>query len=816
MRRFVRLAFLSYLFFTLVSICYADTTARLVGNHPVEAEQRVAIANLDATKSLTMEIHLKLRNAAQLQKFLDQLQDPGSPNYHKFLQPGEFDSLYGPRQADIDAVAKWLGDEGFTVTSTAGSVQFTGTVEQAERSFAVHMVKLSAEEFSNQEDPMLPASLASMVANLEGLDNLMGSSPASTFPSNLKKLTAKSSPSRKLTRKEAIARMTHVASPLALVQPSVNIGGDVAYGDVDMRNTYDVSSSTTMGSGDCIAIVGTSDFLDASLTTFTGQFSDLPGFNVTRVVVGSNPGIVSAEEPEADIDLEWSHVMAPGAAQHFYVGNLQDDITQAIKDDTCKVITISFEFCGGSKSFYTGTLDPLFMKAVSQGQSVFISTGDHGAAGSVASSGHCVAGSGSPMVSEMSADPNVTSVGGSEILSPDYNGSEIAQGYATETVWNSGGATGGGASAIFAKPAYQSAPGVPNDGKRDLPDVVLLGGPPLVFIAGDVGGSAQIECCYDGTSLAAPMWAGLAKDLESDLGALGLINSRLYNLGALQYGASATNEGFHDITSGNNSFNGVSGFSAGTGYDKASGLGSVDFGTFKTAFESAPAAPPTTMTASPASTNFGSLNASSISRAKKVLVTNRGKNNGIVGTVAIAGANAGDFTITADGCSGQTIPPKHNCAVMVEFAPAAPIGAESGSLQAPYNGGTATARLAGNSTAVVVKATPITIKFPATEMGATTEAKILTLINESKTASVTLGATPTISFPFVVESDTCSSATLQPHGRCTTKVDATVPSILGATGQEVISGSLTFAFTYGNNAGAAPTVMLSVPVLPGD
>jgi subtilase family serine protease len=630
-----------------------------------------------------------------------------------------------------------------------------------------------------------------MVANLEGLDNLMGSSPASAFPSNLNKLNANSSPSHWLTRKEAIARVTRGASPLAMTQPDVDINGKVAYGDVDMRNTYDVSSSTTMGSGDCIGIVGQSNYLDASLTTFGSRFSDLPAFNVTRKLVGStDPGTGNSDEVEADLDLEWSHVMAPGAPTNFYYGsaNLQAVITEAINDDACKVVSISFEFCGGSKSFFTGTLDPLFMKAVSQGQSVFISSGDHGAAGSVASSGKCVAGSGSPLVSEMSADPNVTSVGGSEILDPDYNGSEIAQGYATETVWNSGGASGGGASAIFSKPGYQSAPGVPNDRKRDLPDVVLLGGPPAVFIGGDSDGNGTLECCIDGTSLAAPMWAGLAKDLESDLGALGLINSKLYTLGSLQYGASATNEGFHDITSGNNSFNGVSGFSAGTGYDKASGLGSVDFGTFKTAFESAPAAPPTTMTASPTSINFGTLDASSISRAKKVVVKNTGKANAIIGTVAISGTNSGDFTIASDGCAGQTIEPKHNCSLMVEFTPAMPVGAESGTLDVPYNGGTAITTLAGNSTAVVVKG-PTSITFSPTAPGGTSAAKSIILINTSKTASVTLGTTPSPTGPFTLDGDTCSGVTLSHGKRCTIKVASNPPG--DASKGDTTSGDLS-------------------------
>ena len=821
MKRFVGLAFVITLVFAIAAVGHADSS-RMAGNHPVEAEQRNAIGNMDASQPLTMEIHLNLRNQSQLQTFLEQLQDPSSPNYHKFLQPGEFDSKYGPRQADLDAVAKWLRDEGFTVTSTSGSVQFTGTVEQAERTFTVHILKMSATEFANIDDPMLPANLAPMVGDIEGLDNLMAASPVLTIPANLKKLSAATtlSPSHKLTRKEALARVTRGASPLAQLRPDVDVGGEVAYGDADMRNTYNVSSSTTIGGGDCIAIVGQSDYLDASLNTFRSQFTDLPAFSVTRKLVGSvNPGTGSVAETETDLDLEWSHVMAPGAPTNYYFGsgNLQDCISQAISDDNCKVISISFEFCGGHSTLYSQTLNSLFAKAAGQGQSVFISTGDHGAAGSVESGSHCVPGSGSPIVSEMSANPNVTAVGGTQILSPDYNGSFIAQGYATETVWNDAqaglsptGASGGGASSIFSKPSYQSAPGVPNDKHRDLPDVVLLGGSPAVFIGGDSGGSGALQCCVDGTSLAAPLWAGLAKDIESEIGALGNINPRLYDLGTLQYGSSATNEGFHDITSGDNSFHGVNGFSAATGYDKASGLGSVDFETFKAAFEDPPPVPLTTMTVTPTSIDFGTLDASSISRPKKVVVKNVGTTNAIIGAVALSGPNSGDFKISSNKCSGQTIKPKRNCVVMVEFTPATPLNGESASLDVPFNGGPVSTTLAGNSTPVNVTATPPSITFPPVAAGDTSAPKVVTFTNTSKTANVTLGDDAEAG-PFVIKSDACSKLRnhILGHGkRCKITILSNPPADSPSQSQ-TFGGLESNDYTYGANGGSTEFVNLT-------
>jgi len=584
-----------------------------------------------------------------------------------------------------------------------------------------------------------------------------------------------------------------------------------------MRNTYDVPSDSTIGGGDCIAIIGDSDFLDDSLTVFTNQFSDLPAFNVTRVLVGlKNPGR-NGDEAEADLDLEWSHVMAPGAPILFYFGtDLTSNITRAVTDDTCKVINISFEFCGASDSFYTSTLDTQFKKAAGQGQSVFVSTGDHGAAGSIQSAQHCAPGS-SRMVSEMASDPFVTAVGGTQILNPDYNQNFIAQGYATETVWNdseagisNGGAGGGGASALFAKPSYQTGPGVPNDGQRDIPDVALLSGFPRVFYGGASGGQGVLDCCEGGTSLAAPLWAGIAKDIEAQIGPLGSINPTVYLLANQQFGGSATANGFHDITSGDNSFNNVTGFSAGTGYDQATGWGSVDFGVFSTAFKNIPPpptptptpTPTTTMTTAPMSVNFGNVDASSSSRARNIRVTNRGNVSALIGTVTVPAG----FTKPADTCSGQTVLARKNCSVMLQFSPATPATA-SGSLMVPYNGGTATSSLSGNGTEVRIKA-PASLAFAPVAAGATGAAKTITLINLSKTAIAMLGSTPAIAGPFVVTSDTCSGAALGPHGRCTIKV-ASMPAG-GSLSKSTTGGSLgPLSFTYGSNLGSVPPITLT-------
>jgi hypothetical protein len=264
------------------------------------------------------------------------------------------------------------------------------------------------------------------------------------------------------------------------------------------------------------------------------------------------------------LDLEWGHAVAPGAPISVYIdGSLTNAIQRAVTDNTCGAISVSYSFCGASSSFYTGTLDPMFVQAAVQGQSVFISSGDQGAAGSVlnASATACVTAT-SRNVSEMAADPNVTGVGGTQFTAV-YDASHNDLGSVAESAWDdSSGATGGGKSAVFAKPSYQNSV-TPSDGARDVPDVSYGASAysPGFYIANASGGSAVMDCCWGGTSIAAPMWAGLAKLVaQTNNGRLGNMNPRIYTLGEL---ADASQSGLRDVTSGTNTFNGVSGFPAG-------------------------------------------------------------------------------------------------------------------------------------------------------------------------------------------------------------------------------------------------------------
>ena len=572
---------------SLLDTSYADDGARLTGNHPVEAETAIATGSADPNLQLEMQLRFAIRNRAALDQLLIDQQNFASPNYHKWLKTAEFYRRFGPTKSDLNNVEAWLTGEGFSITRRdPGSLQFTGSVAQAQRSFAVRIAKFgNGSAYANTTDPIVPQRLAGAIAAILGMDNMVHAIP----------VTHAHPPILKPAGERAVGDQSANGSPIQLAQAQRDspadaaigqaiVGGIEAFGPSDVRTFYDETVGTGQdGTGDCIAIVGVSDFVDSTMSAFTTQFG-LPAINYTRTVYGTNPGLNGAED-EAELDLQWSHVAAPGASIVYHLGSdLITDIAGAANANACGAISISYGLCGTSASYLKNTVDPIFEQAAAQGQTVFISSGDQGAAGIVldSSSNSCVVGT-SRNVNEMSADPNVTSVGGTQ-FTPTYSNSGSDEGYATEDVWNdSSGSTGGGASAVFTKPSYQTGEGVPNDGARDVPDIAMIASPnyPGVFWGHDDNGTGEIECCIGGTSLSAPLWAGFSRVIAQESGntRLGNINPMIYSLANTKYSTA----GFHDVTLGNNTYNGVTGFSAGTGYDEATGWGTIDFNIFASA-----------------------------------------------------------------------------------------------------------------------------------------------------------------------------------------------------------------------------------------
>jgi subtilase family serine protease len=580
LRHFILMAGLALIVAAARPAAAGDRAAMLAGNHPDEAAEVVGEDTASPSQPLVMYLTMALRNGAELTRLLADQQNPASPQYHRWLTPDEFTGRFGPTDADLARVARWLKKKGFTVKSADAStreVSFTGTVAQAANVFAVKIAATAdGRLYSNTADPAVPADLAPLIESINGLDNLLHSASAV----------------HRVPKRDSSA-----SSPDAIV-------GDIgpAFGPADIYTFYDETpllNAGIDGSGTgCIAVIEDSNIDQLAAGAFNSQFG-LPalttGANFNIVLVdGTDPG-QTGDEDETMVDVNYSHAVAPGSSIRIYLGDenntkssgILDAIHAAVweKNSPCSAISISFSFCGGSNRFYK-TQNGFFKQAASQGQSVFVATGDTGAAELRFNKkeGTCVAAK-TRDVSELAASPNVTAIGGTE-FTPDFDSNGEDVGFVSETVWNDGtGATGGGQSKVFKKPAFQKGL-IRKDKKRDVPDISFGASPesPGFFFGGRAPGSnaPAVECCIGGTSIAAPAWAGISQLISQQKGApVGNLNSRIYQLGAQADGATT---GIRDVTSGKNSINRVAGFSAHPGYDKASGWGTVDMGLFVPAY----------------------------------------------------------------------------------------------------------------------------------------------------------------------------------------------------------------------------------------
>ncbi len=531
-------------------------------------------------ESLEMSVTLRLQHTDELAALLEAQQSPHSLQYHRWLTPDEFAARFAPAPDDYNAVVDWLQREGFTVHEkiNGARIDFTGRVADIERAFSVRMSHYDHRgraPLANENPPQLPSEFLNTVDIVR----------LNTFP-----------------LAEPLARIRTAASPAVAMAPSDMY---VAYG---MQPLVDAGMS---GLGQTLAVVARSDFKISDVATFERQFN-VPSHDPVKVFPTTNPGIgavngvccmpvrsgpcqvdpncVQGEEGEVLLDTEWSTAIASGATVVVDVGT---DIDVSLLDivthhPEAKTISMSFGACELQDQSDLKLFGNMYAQAASQGQTVLVATGDGGADG-------CQDGSGRS-VNVLASNETVTAVGGTA-LDPGFDAAGNATGYVSETVWNentvgsSGGASGGGASILVAKPAYQSAPGVPADGARDQPDVALLASPskPGYFMV--VEGTVSVA---GGTSAATPVWAGIVALLNDavHVDGWGPLNATLYALGRQQYADNGPAV-FHDITVGNNSFNRVVGYNAGPGYDLCTGLGSPNVALLAQAWSAMPTLTPT-------------------------------------------------------------------------------------------------------------------------------------------------------------------------------------------------------------------------------
>jgi subtilase family serine protease len=672
----------------------------LSGNTRAEAtaaNDRGPVAPDFAMGHILLQLRRSPAQEQALEKFLDQLEDPKSANYHHWLTAQEFGAKYGLADQDLTKITGWLQSHGFTVNSTYASgmtIDFSGNAGQVHEAFhtAIHNLSMNGvAHIANMSDPQIPAALARAVAGVVSLNDFR------PRPMNL--------PRPNYT-------VSNEGETLDLVVPA-----DIA----TIYNFNPLFAAGYSGQGQTIVVLEDSDVYQTSdWSTFRsvmGLASAYPDGTLSQIHPGcSDPG-VNDDDGESEIDVEWSSAAAPSAAiemaacadtETMFGGFIALSNLLNASETPPAIVSISYGESeaenGASQNAY---INSLYQQAVGEGVSVFVAAGDEGAASSDAGENVATHGIG---ISGFTSTPYNVSVGGTDFGDTyahdndtywsNSNGATYgsALSYIPEIPWNdscaselivsylgfstgygssglcnssagedylyvaggsggpSGCATGnpstsgvvGGSCAGYAKPKWQSVTGNPNDGVRDTPDVALFAADGVwnhyyvICYSDPASGRYGAPCTgapstwagFGGTSFASPIMAGIQSLINQKTGSRqGNPNPTYYALADAEYGAggnsscnSTLGNGvgssciFHDVTqgdmdmpcSGSHNCYSPSGrygvlstsnsefapaYSTDTGWDFATGIGSVNAYNLVMAFGASGATPTPTATA---------------------------------------------------------------------------------------------------------------------------------------------------------------------------------------------------------------------------
>lgn len=631
----------------VVASAYSQTSAKSLVTRPIDETKLVtlpgnlhplalpqydcgAVPDTLPTNRILLLLNRPAEREQALQTFLVAVQRRGSPSYHQWITPQEFGQRFGASDTDVQTAQNWLRSHGFSVAKTAQSrqfIEFSGTAGQLRSAFhtEIHQYDVGGEtHYANSSQIRIPAALTALVRGVSPLNNF------------------RAKPYIALAGPALYSRSTKRAIPQWTIPNPFGTSNPYAYpvAPEDFATEYDLAplyQAGINGTGQTIGIINESN-IDLSLVAAYQQLFGLAN-NPTQVVIdGDDPGTLNSVDTEAYLDVELSGAVAPNATVNLYISNgsdLQDPLAlaalRAIEDNQASVLSVSFGQCeaflgNSGNQMWAG----LWEQAAAQGQTVVVAAGDTGP--------ECnfVAGI---SVSGIASTPWNVAVGGTDFYYSDYatggasattlwnqtNDSNLGSLTAPlpEQVWNdpfgldiiSNGlqrneiySGGGGASSCstqnsstetctsgYAKPAWQSGPGVPSDGVRDLPDVSLfasnganLSAYPICAYAGEcaAGAGNEVEVYLTGgTSASTPAMAAIMALVNQKYGRQGQADFTLYPL------AQQTPSAFHDITLGSNDSvcagttdcivnangdNQTTIYSATPGYDLASGLGSVD------------------------------------------------------------------------------------------------------------------------------------------------------------------------------------------------------------------------------------------------
>ena len=583
----------------------------------VTSGKAVLVGPFNPQQMLRLVIVLQAPHLDEEKEFVRELQDPTSPNYRQFLSADEWNARFAPSVADEQAVVTWAQSQGLSVTRRYPNrlvVALEAPIATIQKAFNVTINSYQidgAPYFSNDRDPSVPASLASVVQVIGGLNNIEVAHPYNSFGRKLSPPIY--TPGLMCTQLEP-RLMGDGDANKAVARRTINKNAsrDILYGAYeppDIYSSYAYNYAPLNGLRHCcnplnnpnnspaqssVAVLVGGSYYDTDLSIFAQQYG--LATNAQQISV---EGGMPENDAEPTLDVEWATATANSfgstastAAVYVYetpgytYDALVNGLTCAESQNMARVLNMSWggaELYSWTESQMTG-MDNIFLQLVGEGWSLVAAAGDNGA--STDCLDHTVA-------SFPASDPNVTAVGGTQLTTM------IGQ-YGHEVTWTGGpygcsqndGGTGGGCSQMFANPPYQGNTSCGN--KRSVPDVALnsdgVNSPQIFIWQGDyyyVGGTSVASPEVSGFMAQENAYLLYIQNIVGDTcgpnrnapcAPLGPGNPYLYNEGLNHF---APHYPFYDITSGCNSneitrMYGLHYYCAGAGFDQTSGWGSAN------------------------------------------------------------------------------------------------------------------------------------------------------------------------------------------------------------------------------------------------
>lgn len=554
------------------------------------SEARVVVAGLTPVPTsdtvvphaitTSFDLALTQRHEAALSAYITSLSVPGSTNYHHYLTPAQYAARYGASSSSVTALRayfKGYGLDGFSLSAGHDILHLSGTTTDIARAFdaPLETVRLGngALDAHFVRSASLPHALARDVSAVAGLDSV---TPLST---NL--ALSRAVPS------VATAQTCPAAGSSSGTTPN-SVGGYTVQQQAALYGLSAAWNAGNTGVGQTIGVYELANYDTSDAQTYFTCYGLTP--NVTSLNVDGGPSSTDnagTAPDEATLDVEETAALAPGAKIEIYQGTNNasgptDIYTQMASDDSATIITTSWGICEAQTNGAAQAEQTVFQEMAAQGQTVVAAAGDEGSSDCEGTSSPSSAAA----VDDPASQPYVTGVGGLTVSN---------LGPLSESVWNDActqsncGAGGGGVSSLWSRPSWQVASGinVATDTMRMVPDLSVMGDPSTGFIQYYTGagtGFCNHSCsggwgAIGGTSIGAPLVSALiavaAQACAPPGGRLGFVNPSLYSMAST---------GFVDVTAGNNNLFNIGQYSAGVGYDMASGLGSPNGARFLAGF----------------------------------------------------------------------------------------------------------------------------------------------------------------------------------------------------------------------------------------